>query len=155
MAEASPVFPDIRARVVPLPTSNRVGFEPFCEARVRNTAASPLAQPVSYGIRAQSFDQPRPLLSVSVGEHLVADQVEVFLQAQGLERRRMGPEERPQLFRQAAPPHASGFARDLAKTCWRQSARTSQPAFAAASETAATSKERSRATDIHRSHYRP
>jgi len=40
------------------------------------------------------------LLSVTVGEHLVEDQVKVFVQVQGLKRRRVGPEERPQLFRQ-------------------------------------------------------
>jgi hypothetical protein len=95
------------------------------------------------------------MLKLTVGEHLVNDQIQVLVQAQRFKRCGVCPEKRPQPFRQTAPPNASRFAADLATSCGRQPARPRETALAATSEAAPTTKERGCTTNVHRNHFGP
>ena len=93
MAEVSPVFPDSRAGIITLPTSDRADLEPFGETRGRQPATAPLAHPHPRRIGAKSLDKPHPVLKVTVGEYLIEDQIEVLVQFQRFKYRRVRPKE--------------------------------------------------------------
>jgi hypothetical protein len=66
------------------------------------------------------------MLKLTVGEHLIENQIEIYVEVQRFKRCGMRPKKRSQPFWQTTPPNASRFAADLATPCGRQPARPLQ-----------------------------
>ncbi len=83
-----PIFPDGGARVLALRPLDGAQLEPLGESIGWYTTPALLAQPCPNRGGTHALDEPGPLFDVTVGEHLIEDEIEILIQGQRIERRR-------------------------------------------------------------------